>query len=36
MIHDYNYMIDYHLGKANVVADAISCMNKVAENDLIV
>jgi hypothetical protein len=34
LIKDYDYMIDYHPGKANVVADALSCKNKVVAMDL--
>ena len=29
LLKDYNYTIDYHLGKANVVADALSRKTKV-------
>jgi hypothetical protein len=28
LIKDYDYVIDYHLSKANVVADAFSHTNK--------
>jgi len=29
LIKDYDYVIDYHLGKTNVVADALSRKGKV-------
>jgi predicted FMN-binding regulatory protein PaiB len=29
LIKDYDYVIDYHLGKTNVVADALSQKEKV-------
>ena len=28
LIKDYDCIIDYHLGKANVVADALNCKDK--------
>jgi hypothetical protein len=34
LIKDYDYVIDYHSGKANVVAVALSCKNKVVAMDL--
>jgi len=33
LIKDYDYVIDYHLGKANVVADALSWKGKVVIED---
>jgi hypothetical protein len=34
LIKDYDYMIDYHPGKANVVADALSRKGKTVMNDM--
>ena len=36
LIKDYNCIIDYHLGKANVVADALSRKNKAFISGLLV
>jgi hypothetical protein len=36
LIKDYNCIIDYHLGKANVVADALSWKNKAFISGLVV
>jgi len=34
LIKDYDCVIDYHLGKANVVADALSRKGKTVMNDI--
>jgi len=34
LIKDYDYVIDYHLGKANVVADALIRKGKIVMNDI--
>jgi hypothetical protein len=36
LIKDYNCIIDYHLGKANVVADALSRKKKAFISGLLV
>jgi len=36
LIEDHDCVIHYHLGKANIVADALGQKNKVVENDPIV
>jgi hypothetical protein len=34
LIKDYDYVIDYHLGKANVVVGALSRKGKTVINDM--
>jgi len=34
LIKDYDCVIDYHLGKANVVVDALSRKGKTVMNDI--
>jgi hypothetical protein len=34
LIKDYDCVINYHLGKANVVADALSRKGKTVMNDI--
>jgi hypothetical protein len=34
LIKDYDCVIDYHPGKANVVADALSRKGKIVKNDM--
>jgi hypothetical protein len=34
LVKDYNCVIDYHLGKANVVADALIRKGKTVMNDI--
>jgi hypothetical protein len=33
--YDYDYVIDYHLKKSNVIADALSHINKAGVDELI-
>jgi hypothetical protein len=34
LIKDYDYMIEFYLGKANVVIDALNCKNRVVDTKL--
>ena len=31
LIKDYDYVIEYHLGKVNVIVDTLSCKNRLVE-----